>query len=312
MYETLGNADATPSSPRQRRHARARRRRPRRHGRQDARRRPDGGVRRRAAQASRRPTTCTSALGIVMRRARRRRLTELSPQPRAAAAAGRPGARRDRRDVGRLLRRRRQRRRAPARPRRRQRDAGHRRGAASTRSIDCERSRFRSLDRMRCAAASSRCTCTCWRPCAASATPRRRCVRRHAGLGLRRARRHPPRLARPATASTPAPACRSCSAAARRRPTSSTTPRLALARRIDWHGGTFQLSDLSYNGTYRALRQRPRDHQPAPRHLHAARQRRDRPRRAAVGADQSVRALRGAEVRRHAARRRRSSSALKS
>ena len=66
----------------------------------------------------------------------------------------------------------------------------------------------------------------------------------------RRARRHPPGLARPE------PHLRRHEPAGRARPQPAGDlhhrrhPRLALACRIDWHGGTFQLVDLSYNGTY--------------------------------------------------------------
>ena len=73
----------------------------------------------------------------------------------------------------RLLRRRRQRRRAPARPCRRQRDAGHRR-ASSTACASGSARAFAASTGCSCAAASSRCTCTCSKRCAASATPRPR------------------------------------------------------------------------------------------------------------------------------------------
>ena len=46
-------------------------------------------------------------------------------------------------------------------------------------------------------------------------------------------------------------ACRWCSAAARRPRTASTIRACRGSHaRIDWHGGAFQLTDLSYNGTY--------------------------------------------------------------
>ena len=82
----------------------------------------------------------------------------------------------------------------------------------------------------------------------ASATPQPR-VRRHRGRA--RARRHPPRLARPephlhrrqpAGGAGPQPAGHLLH---RRQPRVSRSH-----ARIDWHGGTFQLTDLSYNGTY--------------------------------------------------------------
>ena len=73
-----------------------------------------------------------------------------------------------------------------------------------------------------CAAGPSRCTCTCSRRRAASATPPP--PPSATSSPRRRARGHPPDLARPEPRSIAAPACRWCSAAARRPPTSSTTP----------------------------------------------------------------------------------------
>ena len=71
--------------------------------------------------------------------------------------------------------------------------------------------------------------------------------------------------------------------------------------RIDWHGGTFQLVDLSYNGTYVRFDNDPEiiSLRRGACTLHGSR--RDRPRHAALRAGQPVRALRGDEVRRHAA-----------
>jgi hypothetical protein len=57
--------------------------------------------------------------------------------------------------------------------------------------------------------------------------------------------------------------------------------------RVDWHGGSFQLTDLSYNGTYVRFAD-GEDRQPAPRQLHAARQRHDRPRRLAAATPASA------------------------
>ena len=120
----------------------------------------------------------------------------------------------------------------------------------------------------------------------------------HPGL---RARRHPPGLARPE------PHLRRHQPAGRPRPQPAGDlhhrrhPRLALARADRLARRHLPAGRPQLQRHLRPLRQRPRDHQPAPRRLHAARQRRDRPGRAAVGADQPVRPLRGHEVRRHAA-----------
>ncbi len=73
--------------------------------------------------------------------------------------------------------------------------------------------------------------------------------------------------------------------------------------RIDWHGGTFQLIDLSYNGTYVRF-----DHDPELISLRRgactlARQRRHRPRHAADRRAQPERSVRDPAVRGDAARR---------
>ena len=125
-------------------------------------------------------------------------------------------------------------------------------------------------------------------------------LRRH-GAGVDRAGGHPPGLARPE------PHLRRHQPAGDARPQPAGDlhhrrhPRVALAcadrlarRHLPAHRPQLQRH-------LRALRQRSRDHQPAPRRLHPARQRRDRPGRAAERAGQPVRALRGDEVRRHAA-----------
>jgi adenylate cyclase len=52
------------------------------------------------------------------------------------------------------------------------------------------------------------------------------------------------------TGCLPASRCRWCWAAARRPLLRRRLARVALARRVDWHSGSFQLTDLSYNGTY--------------------------------------------------------------
>ena len=92
------------------------------------------------------------------------------------------------------------------------------------------------------------------------------------------------------TASTAAPTCRWCSDAARVTYCIDDT-RVSRRMRIDWHGGTFQLTDLSYNGTARALRPRPRGDQicaAAP----TLRQRPDRPGHATHRSRRPLRALR--------------------
>ena len=94
---------------------------------------------------------------IVVARQRTRRVHRAA----LAAAAGGGVARRGRRDGGRLLRRCRQRRSAPARPCRRQRDADHRAGADRP-DARAEARCSAASTRWCCAAASSRCRCTCY------------------------------------------------------------------------------------------------------------------------------------------------------
>ena len=167
---------------------------------------------------------------------------------RAAQAAGRPGARRGGRDGRRRVRRCRQRRRAPARPRRRQRDAGHGRASSSGSASGNGRASAASTG-CSCAAAPSRCTCTCWSRCGASATPRRR---RTATCWCRRP--SPKASAWSGSTSTASTPARSLPVVLGRSPQATyCIDDTAVSRshaRIDWHGGTFQLIDLSYNGTY--------------------------------------------------------------
>ena len=182
---------------------------------------------------------------------------------RSRSGAGGAGRRRGRADVGRRVRRCGQRRGPAARPCRRQRDPAHRRGARRP-AADAAR----ALPQPRAHAAA--------RPCRAGArSPARRrsatrATRRPLAFGdmppaaepegIRSSDDAEPRLA--------APTCRWCSDAARRSPTASTTRACrACMHASTGNGGTFRLTDLSYNGNG-VLRPRPRGDQPAPRHLH--------------------------------------------
>jgi adenylate cyclase len=68
--------------------------------------------------------------------------------------------------------------------------------------------------------------------------------------------------------------------------------------RIDWHGGAFQLSDLSYNGTYVRFTGET-EVVTFGAALHAARQRGGRPRHLAVGPDSALCPIRGTALRRN-------------
>ena len=99
---------------------------------------------------------------------------------------------------------------------------------------------------MRCAAGPSRCMSTC--SSGAARRHRGHAVRRR-GAG-RRAGWHPPRLAGP----EPGLHSRQLPVVLGRSPQATycvDDTRVSRSHaRIDWHGGTFQLTDLSYNGTY--------------------------------------------------------------
>ena len=187
----------------------------------------------------------------------------------------------------------------PARPCRRQRDARHARRRRSA-STNGNGRAFATSTGCSCAAGSNRCTCICWRRCAASATPRPRpsATWRPASTepeGIRLLWLDVNRI----FAGTSLPVMLGRSPQATYIIDDNRVSRSHA--RIDWHGGTFQLDRPELQRHLRALRQRPGDHQPAPRRLHVARQRRDRPRHAADRAGQPVRPLRSDEVRRHPA-----------